>query len=158
MGEPPPDRHGQTWSRWKELLAALGVILSLSFVGLELRHNTVAVRAAARNELAAGGRELLLFIANSPEIVETLRLWRDPNVELTPNQEETASYVVRALLRNLENVFLQVRAGIIEESALASYGVQSPILRSPRFPGQWSRERGSFDPDFVLWLESALGL
>ena len=158
MGEPPPDRHGQTWSRWKELLAALGVVLSLTFVGLELRQNTVAVRAAARNELATGGRELLLFIANSPDIVQTLRLWRDPSVELTPNQEETAAYVVRALLRNLENVFLQVRAGIVDESALSSYGIQSPILRSPRFPDQWRRERASFNPDFALRLESELGI
>jgi hypothetical protein len=137
-------------------LAAVGVVLSMTFVGLELRNNTVAVRAAARNELATGGRELLLAIAASPELVETLRLWRDPNADLTPGQEDTAGYVVRALLRNLENVFLQVDAGIVDDSALASYGVQSPILRSPRFEAMWLRERDSFDPGFAQRLESEL--
>jgi hypothetical protein len=35
----------------REALAAVGIVLSLVFVGLELRQNTLAVRATALNDL-----------------------------------------------------------------------------------------------------------
>ena len=156
--ESPRATVTRPFGRWKELVAALGVILSMIFVGLELRQNTVAVRAAARNELAAGSRDWLMTLAESPELADALGLWLTPDSELTPTQESAARYAVRAMLRSVENVFFQVRAGILTEEALGSYGFRSGVLRGPRFREFWQGERDAYDPEFVALLEARLGL
>lgn len=42
------------WSDWLEIVAAFGVILSLLFVGFEIRQNTTIARGQARQDLAQG--------------------------------------------------------------------------------------------------------
>ena len=156
--ESPRATVTRPFGRWKELVAALGVILSMIFVGLELRQNTVAVRAAARNELAAGARDWLMALAESPELADALGLWLTPDSELTPTQGSAARYAVRALLRNVENVFFQVQGGIVPEEALTSYGIQSGVFRGPRFHDLWISERDGYDPEFVTLFETRLGI
>ena len=62
-------------------------------------------------------------------------------------------------LRRLENVFFQFQEGLVDESALKSYGLQrvtSFTFEQPRFQAWWI-ERGwreAFHPDFVEFLES----
>ncbi len=50
------------------MLSAIAVVLSLLFVGLELRQNTLAQRAQTRQELARGSREVVLTIADNPTL------------------------------------------------------------------------------------------
>jgi len=142
----------------REALAALGVILSMLFVGLELRQNTLAVRATALNDLASASRDWLLAISSNPELTATMVRWVE-GAELSPTETLAARSQVLALLRNTENVFLQVQAGAVEESALISYGFGGSLpFRSPHFPPFWAQRRDIFHPDFVAAFEAARGL
>lgn len=141
----------------REGLAALGVILSLVFVGTEIRQNTIAIRAATLNDLASGSREWLMSLAASPELISAWRRWL-AGEELTPDEVEMAEITVNALLRNVENVFLQVESGAVDESALVSYGFGGArAWESPNFPGYWARRWGRYHPDFVAAFEEQIG-
>jgi hypothetical protein len=140
---------------WKEFVGAAGVVVSLAFVGLELRQNTAAVSATARNDLAAGSREWLIALAESPELSVALGRWLLAP-DISPQDEAAALYMVRALLRNTENAFFQVRSGVIDEEALGSYGIRSGIFRAPRFAAFWEQEKGVYDPGFVRTLDAML--
>jgi hypothetical protein len=123
--------------------------MSMVFVGLEVRQNTRAVRATAQNDLATGSREYLLAQATSPELSAAYLAWTN-DTETTPVQN--------ALMRNLENVFLQVELGTIDEGALASFGLQAPVFRSRRFVEEWDGDSTGWNPEFIAAFEAANGL
>jgi hypothetical protein len=142
----------------REGLAALGVVLSLVFVGTEIRQNTIATRAATLNDLAAGSRDWLMSIATNPELASVWRRWLEGD-ELTDDDLQMAEITVNGLLRNVENVFLQVRAGAVDESALVSYGFGgSSAWESPHFPEYWARRWVRYHPEFVAAFEQQTGV
>ena len=72
---------------WKEAAAGIGVILSLIFVGVELRQNTAAVSSTALNDLAAGINEWNLQVAGDGELADIYARWRDGTGEFSPAEE-----------------------------------------------------------------------
>ena len=71
-----------------ETLAALGVIASLVFVGLEVRQNTVSARAAAYQDMGSRISDIWLLGAQDPELaLLTLRFFEEEGAEFTPVEE-----------------------------------------------------------------------
>ncbi len=143
----------------REVIAVIGVILSLLFVGLELRQNTTAVRATALNDLSTGSRDWVLAIASNPELAAVMADWL-AGEELGRVEGLMARSTVIALLRNVENVYLLVEAGAVDESALVSYGFggSGGPFDSPLFADYWARVRHNYNPQFVLAFEAERGL
>lgn len=149
---------------WVEIVAAVGVIVSLMFVGFEIRQNTAVARGQARQELAALNQEWLLTMGQDAEF-EALwyKAWgADPRsqeaepVELTQAEARRAWFIMTMHLRRLENVYLQYREGLVDASALNSYGFASvSVFRRPQFDRYWYEQnsRTGFDADFVAFLE-----
>jgi hypothetical protein len=138
---------------WKEGVAAAGVILSLTFVAVELSQNTKAIEATVRNDLASASREWTLALATSPEATAAMLKW-EAEEEMTPVEERMVIQLAVGVLRNTENVYLQVQNGSVEESALIGYGFQGiPLMRATRFFEWWSVVRGNWHPDFVEAFE-----
>ena len=52
----------------RETLAALGVIASLVFVGVEIQQNTAVARSQARNDLATLNQEWLMQLASDLDL------------------------------------------------------------------------------------------
>lgn len=143
----------------QQAIAVIGVILSLLFVGLKLRQNTLAVRATALNDLATGSRDWLLAIASNPELTAVMSDWL-AGEDLGRIEGLMARTTVIALLRNVENVYLLVEAGAVDESALMSYGFSGSggPFDSPLFADYWARTRHNYNTDFVLAFEAERGL
>jgi hypothetical protein len=140
----------------RESVAALGVVASLVFVGLEIRQNTAVARGQARQELASLNQEFLVLLAQDTAF-NTLwrRGWRDDS-ELTPGEASRAIFMVTMTLRRMENVFLQYREGLVDESALRGYGFNSVgnWCESNRFRDWWRDARGAYDAEFVALFEA----
>jgi len=60
-------------------------------------------------------------------------------------------------LRRLENVYFQHTEGLVDESALQSYGLQdlTSLMKGERFEWYWQDRgwRSDFHPDFVAYIE-----
>jgi hypothetical protein len=140
----------------RETFTALGVVVSLVFVGLELRQNTLAVKAAALNDFTTGSRDYFLAVAADRDLVAATLGWR-ADEELDPVDATRVQMTLMALLRNLENVFLQVRVGAVDEGALQSYGFRGGY-GSRNFRQWWAMTRSAFNPEFVAAFEAENGL
>ncbi len=150
--------------RWVEIIAAVGVIVSLLFVGFEIRQNTAVARGQARQELAALNQEWLLTMGQDPEF-EALwnKAWganpvssETGTTDVTAAEARRAWFIMTMHLRRLENVYLQYREGLVDASALNSYGFASvSVFRRPQFNRYWYEQnaRTGFDADFVKFLE-----
>lgn len=145
--------------RWRELAAASGVILSLVFVGLQIRQNTAVARGQVRQELAALNQEFLSHLTNEDLSEIWIRAWETPNEPLDRTEALRANVMMTMTLRRIENVYLQFSEGLIDESALVSYGFQrTHMFASSRFRNLWAEQRPGFDPGFVTHFESILGM
>ena len=137
-----------------ETLAALGVIASLVFVGLEIQQNTAVARAQTRQALTEDLREFIMTLAADETLFEVYHNRFDTGYEGTLD-DRRATYVMYARLRMVENVFLQVREGVVDESIFLSYGwSDQPLFMTSDFREWWPLQRSRFNSDFVAAFEA----
>lgn len=144
----------------RETLGGLAVVASLVFVGLEIRQNTAVARGQARQELAALNQEWLILQSTDSTFNDIYRrFWIVADSSFTASELARASWGMRLNLRRMENVYFQYQEGLVDESALKSYGFQviSAMFKTPRFMEFWvtNDERRAYDPDFVKFLEES---
>ena len=147
--------------QWVELVTAIGVLLSLIFVGLEIRQNTAVARGQARTDLASLNQDWLMGLAGDSALERVfISYWSDSiEIELNAVEEMQAFHVMVANLRKLENAYLLFEEGLIPEDALQSYGMRGPWYDSARFRDEvWAVVRGTFNQDFAAFAELQWGM
>jgi len=149
----------------RDVLGFLGVMGSLVFVGLQIRQTNAIARGQTRQALADASRELTLAIAADPAMRRAWFYIANPNlVEGRPKPELglpdtlAAEGLVFTHLRSLENVFLQAREGVVDESVFDTYGFSQPTFETPFFKAYWERINAVLDPRFVQRFEEANNL
>ena len=92
-----------------QFFAAAGVVLSLIFVGYEIRQNTDAVRSATLQGIADQSFQLRIMTAlNAGESLDGL----------SPEDRTRVGWVVSATTRIMENRFRQYQLGTLDELGL----------------------------------------
>jgi hypothetical protein len=144
----------------QETLGFLAVVAGLVFVGLELRQSNVQARAATRQALANASIEVILMRAADAELDRQAQAWGSAIEDDVLDCGQTRMCaLVFALLRHHENVFIQVQEGVVDESALLSYGFTGGgYYLSPLFAQLWPSLRQLFDPGFVAAFEAEYDL
>jgi hypothetical protein len=141
-------------ARGAELVAALGVILSLVFVGFEIRQNTAAVRAQTRQDLTTTSADFLMSMATS-DIGDLWFRWAN-GAELSDSEWNGLRLALITGVRNLENIYLQHLEGVIDQSALDGYGWRGSVMYdTDRFAEWWEGGgRARFSLAFVTAFEA----
>ena len=141
----------------RETLAALGVIASMVFVGMEIQQNNKLARGQARQALAEIHQEWLFAYSQDAEMYRLFRSrWVD-EAELTEDESGRATVIMISYLRRLENVYFQHKEGLVDDSALNAYGIGASLYFGSReFEGFWSERRATFDPGFADFFEGRL--
>ena len=146
----------------RETLGFVGVVASLVFVGLQIRQNTAVARGQARHELAALNQEWLILQSTDSVFNDVYRrAWIEEGGILNSSESARATWGMRLNLRRLENVYFQFVEGLVDESALSSYGFQgSNSFQSAQFKDLWfnRNERQAYDQGFVRFFEERFGL
>lgn len=124
-----------------EIISAIAVIVSLTFVGFQIRGNTKATQASTFHEITALDIQLLLSFANTQESARIISTFRaDPN-SLSVEEYNQGFYFFAAEVRHVENLFLQHKNNMLNardwnsRKALVEGVVLSPgfgaLLKSP---------------------------
>ena len=145
----------------RETLAALGVIASLVFVGVEIRQNTQTARIAARQALMDHQLTLTQSVLEDEGLFAEMREWIETEPGTAPDLCPGARIctLVRRQLRFHENVFLQTQEGLIDESSFRSYSFEGQALyASPHLRSVWTSLRDLLHPDFVVAFEAEYDL
>jgi len=143
-----------------EAAAAVGVILGLVFVVVEIRANTAVSRAEARREASAQNVEFLMQVAMDPDLNRIwMETWTDEYVDGLSEEDQYRVFLSAiAVTLRLETVYLQYKEGVLDSAALGSYGMYQPKLRQPWFRRFWTEEyRPLLDAEFVDYFETVNG-
>ena len=122
--------------RTGETIAALGVIGSLIFVGLEVRQNTSATEGATLQAISDTHTTLLLESVWDQDFIGIFRrvlLLGALQADLTPDENMRMGRYYIAFLSHLENTFLQHRAGVVSDDVFESYGWRNRLWVTPHF-------------------------
>ena len=146
------------WDRIGRVAASLGVILSLLFVGLQVRQAATFARAQTRQALSESNAQAVQAIAENRDLARAWSLRFMPGAPASAQLNRTDSLqtaaAMFALLRHVENVYLQYREGVIDESVLGSYGFRdNPLFTTPAFASYWDSAKVSFDERFIAAFE-----
>ena len=138
-----------------ELIAAIAVVISLIFVGLQIKDNTIATEAATYQDTVAYDIEILLNMGSTPEMARVFFTFRDNPESLIEDEFLQGRTLLSATVRHLENLYLQHEAGMLSDEAWAT---REPLIRtyvlSPGFDRLMSGSTGqNYGGSFIDYAE-----
>jgi len=141
---------------WVELVSGIGVVASLVFVGLEVRQNTAAIEGATYQAIADSSLEHVRWYANNEKLLQfTVKIGNGAMVDdFTPEENLLiiANYVMT--VRRVENIYVQVREGLVDEEAVLRFRPAEGHFNSPYFLQFWAGWRPNVEPAFREYFES----
>jgi hypothetical protein len=146
------------WASIAEVIGAVAVVVSLIYVGIQVRDNTEAVLAANRQQLIGRGHTAITSIATSPELAAAYaKLARGD--KLTPAEQMQYAYIVRAMLYDVQEAFLLYREERLDEeywktrAALFDAYMKQELARNIY---DRNKSLGILHSEFVSWADLAL--
>jgi hypothetical protein len=144
----------ETVNVWAQLIASLGVIVSLFYLGAQVRQNTRSARAVVVDSLARSMHELAFEIAKNDDLLKLAISLQDWNNATELERARYASFIL-GYFKLFENAWFQMRKGTLERDQWEGYDA---FLRSvwvhPTVKTWWSMRRTFFAPGFREYVES----
>ncbi len=139
-----------------EVFGGIAVIVSLVFVGLEIRQNTAASRAATYQEMIRASNEYLLVIGTDPDL--SLIMYRASNDSLRERLSglDQLQYfnVRRVFWRNMENAYVQHQIGVLGDAEWDTYHGLACRGREIEIPEMWRTTINSLRGDFLALIDA----
>ena len=141
------------WASVAEITSAVAVVLSLVYVGFELRGNTRAVEAASLLEVNKIARDHLLLMWGDAEVSRIDQVGAQDLSQLNPEEQQRYYWNVRSFWLGMQTVFRQHDLGILPDEEWRVYN--DVICRNISWPGTRSLWTGTdLIPDFVRVVEA----
>ena len=128
-----------------ELVGAVGVMVTLLYVGLQVRQNTSAVKAAAIQDISSSTTAYLNAWSTDDRLPGLFaRIWAGELPEAFSTEERARLAIAyTSMLRVFEARYLQIRLGVLDEDILESMAGAASLFQTAWFKATWS---GFFEP------------
>ena len=125
--------------RLASTLSAAAVVLSLVFVGYEIRQNTAMMRGTTMQSISDTYVDYVLAIGADPELAELFRRFHtgEVTVDFTPTENTRIIVFFNAFVQMLENSYLQHREGLVSNAVFEGYGWRWGMIQTERFEEYW---------------------
>ena len=141
------------WAAVAEIVSAVAVVLSLVYVGLELRGNTRAVEAATLLEVNKIARDHLLLLWSDAEVNRIDKVGGEDLSQLSPEEQQRYYWNVRSFWLGMQTVFRQHDLGILPDEEWRVYN--DVICNNIAYPGTRALWTGTdLIPEFVRVVEA----
>ncbi len=145
----------EQWAYLGQIAAAVAVIASLIYLGVQVRQSNVLSRAQTRQSMMELAQAQILIYVNDPELWSCVFA----TDQLTDEQNVKANMWLTASMRQREYEWLAHRDGVMDAEMFAAYtGVIAFILGTERNRRWWDirREVKEFDPAFMDYVDELL--
>jgi hypothetical protein len=149
----------QEFALLADIISAIAIVISLIFVGLQIKDNTKATQASSFHEIAALDIQLLLSFANSQESAKVSTLFRENPDALSDDEKNYGFYMFAAEVRHIENLFLQKQSKMLtERSWISRKSLVDGLILSPGFEVLIAgHNKKYFDGSFIEYAEKIRG-
>jgi hypothetical protein len=137
-----------------EFLGAIGVIVSVLYLAIQIRQNTRSVRSSAYQSVVSSSVQMAAAYANDESLAE---LWPKGAREYsTLSEPERFRFGLFAysVFRSYENLFFQYKQGAVEPDLWQ--GFRNMLVRDLKTPGLvtwWESQRNIFSSAFQRYVD-----
>ena len=140
-----------------EFLGAIAVLVSLVYLALQIRHNTMTVRAgtsAAISESLARSTEVL---GVDPQAARVYILGLAGDSSLSFEENLQFNFLFRTYMRRVENAYYQQLRGFVDtDHWQTTERTLSQMLKMPGGKRNWEESRDLYSDRFVAHLDRIL--
>lgn len=146
------------WANIAEVVAAVGVIFSLVYVGFQVSENTQEIRTTNRQQLIGRAHEATNRFAVSPQLSTIIAKVADGD-SLTSSEAVQYGYLIRAVLYDIQEAFVLNREDRLDD---AYWGTRAALAKQymarPQARSVYERDKalGTLLPEFVGWMDQSL--
>ena len=142
----------ENWARLAEIIAALGVIVSLLYLAVQVRQSHLVARTQARQAWMQLVQSEIHNLVQHPSIQAAF-------VSESPSREDKIRLMqwLLAALRSREFEWFQYQDGVMDEAHFRAYsGIVPVLLGTERTRKCWEMYRHLYDPGFVVYVDGML--
>ena len=140
-----------------DILAAVGVILSLIYVGRQLQQTNTVSRSTVLQSISGKLTDFLMSIASSPELAESIAKAQFSDFvrdNATDVEKIQIGYTYGAALWQIQHIYSQQKEGFLsQKEAEELLAPGSGLLDRPYLSSAWPILKVAMPPDFVEWFE-----
>jgi hypothetical protein len=138
-------------------VAALGVIASLVFVGVQVSQNTRAVRAQTFHAITDSFNAVNLVIGGEAQVATTVRKGLAGLDTLTPDELMQFNFMALSAVRVHETLYYQSKIGVAERELWEAETKSLQVLLAwPGIQHWWRVFPPNFTPEFRAMVEQML--
>ena len=143
------------WASIAEIIAAVAVVISLFFVGSEVRRNTRAVQAASLQSVIDIARQQILLMASNPELNRIAMIGDDDPSKLNPEERMRYFWQDRSFWLGMQTVYRQRQLGMLPNEEWDVYNKVICVNIGTRGTrALWAQEAPNLIPAFVRVVEA----
>lgn len=137
-----------------QIVAAVALVVSLIFVGVQIRHNTMSTQTARHQSIVQAIADWSREVAMNTEISALLGRGSTHFEQLEPVQRLQFSLLHVALFRNYENIFYQHTQQAIDDHVWEGWSYRMrATFALPGVRAWWEPQRDSYSESFRDFLE-----
>jgi hypothetical protein len=136
-----------------QIVAVVGIFASLVFVGLQIRQNTRATRAASHNAVSDSLNEINRMFAENADLTKIWLAGMADRKSLTEEERWRFDSTARAYMHVCETMFIQAGLGAGDKSVLHAEeeGIRQ-VFASPGVRAWWAENPYGFCPEFRTYV------
>ena len=144
----------QKWALIAEVIGAVAVVVSLIFVGIELRSNTEATRAATREAINQKDIDFLSLRLDSSVIAQAMsKMQNGESLSQLEESQLIAQQYVNFMI--FEHTFYQFTEGVLDDNDWARHEniARLNIQNNEYAQSMWEQSHDTFTPEFREVIE-----
>ena len=143
----------QEYALIAEIVSAVAIVISLLFVGFQIRENTTSNYALSYDQLLAGTIEWNLSFANNPDTIAAFLAWADSNdpvASLDPIEADRGARIAQSIGQLYERAYFARFYGRLADNEWARYHTRiCDFFNSPRIAPKISDTQ--FSPELLRY-------
>jgi len=144
-------------AKWAEIVSALGIVISLIYVGIQVTDNTRAMRSETASNASTEFIDWYTHLSGDPELMD---VWlRGVTAPETLDEQQSLRFVflLHIIMLQFQNNFYLVEEGTLDEKMLSAINNTLATIRgTPGFAMYWSLRRELFFPEYQAFVEQLM--
>ena len=139
-----------------DFLGGIGVLVTLFYLALQIRQNTIATKADSYQEAVAAVSEWSRHIGSDPALTRLIESGAADYDELDPTERLQFNFLMSAYFRNMENIHAKFVSGAIEPDVWDGWANRMLAILAGRGTSKWwELNESGFDPRFRSAIRNA---
>ncbi len=140
-----------------EAARTIGVIVTVGYLAVQIRQNTLAIRTSAYDNATASLNNFLGWLGQSESALDTLAKGAEGLDTLDKRENLQFSTMMNSIFTVIENLYHQHRYGRIDDKFWMKWDRWTQLyLLSPGIAQWWELQREIFTEEFAAYVDTTL--